>query len=293
MHGAARAGSVDFPPLWKFEDASLAPLTRSPRSNTTAGALVSSSGRYRIELCDGWTGCSDGSEYIGFNNKTCSAGVPPVSKTYGDTVGPLLRSSGVSKNWRTWTVDVVKKMTDRSIVTIKNDFSEAKCTKHYIDDYSEKKDACKGTVWADRVHLHKFPGQWTVKPAKGTDGKCFNIINHEKAARMPQVPERQLGLQGAPPEARREGRRKRPAAVEVCQGRRLAVALRPRRSREARACLLGPTIARHAASPSLRRWTARSSMTSPASTRTITRSAVLSRFPPRRPTSRQSYRRRR
>ena len=108
--------------------------------------------------------------------------MPPVSETYGDTVGPLLRSSGVSKNWRTWTVDVVKKMTDRTIVTIKNDFSEAKCTGHYIDDYSEKKDACKGTVWSDRVHLHKFPGQWTVKPAKGTDGKCFNIINHEKPA---------------------------------------------------------------------------------------------------------------
>jgi len=110
--------------------------------------------------------------------------VPPASKTYEvkDTVGPLLRSSGVSKNWRTWTVDVVKKMTDRTIVTIKNDFSQAKCTKHYIDDYSEKKDACKGTAWADRVHLHKYPGQWTVKPAKGTDGKCFNIINHEKPA---------------------------------------------------------------------------------------------------------------
>jgi surface protein len=110
--------------------------------------------------------------------------VPPASKTYEvkDTVGPLLRSSGVSKNWRAWTVDVVKKMTDRTIVTIKNDFSQAKCTKHYINDYSEKKDACKGTAWADRVHLHKYPGQWTVKPAKGTDGKCFNIINHEKLA---------------------------------------------------------------------------------------------------------------
>ena len=182
MHGAARAGSVDFPPLWKFEDASLAPLTRSPRSNTTAGALVSSSGRYRIELCEGWKGCSDGPEYIGFNNKTCVAGVPPVSKTYGNTVGPLLRSSGVSNKWRTWVVDVVSKKADRTIVTINNDYSQARCTKHYIDDYSEKKDACKGTVWSDRVHLHKFPGEWTVKAAKGTNGKCFNIINHQKAS---------------------------------------------------------------------------------------------------------------
>jgi hypothetical protein len=103
-----------------------------------------------------------------------------VSKVYGDTVGPRLRSSKVSTNWRTWVVDVVSKKKDRSIVTIKNDFSQARCTKHFIDDYSEKKDACKGTVWADRVHMHKYPGKWTIKPAKGTDGKCFNIVNHEK-----------------------------------------------------------------------------------------------------------------
>ena len=77
-------------------------------------------------------------------------------------------------------MDVVAKKADRTIVTIKNDFSQARCTNHYIDDYSEKKDACKGTAWADRVHLHKYAGQWTVKPAKGTDGECFNIVNHEK-----------------------------------------------------------------------------------------------------------------
>ena len=34
----------------------------------------------------------------------------------------------------------------------------------------------------DRVHMHKDPRQWTVEPAKGTDGRCFNIINHEKPA---------------------------------------------------------------------------------------------------------------
>ena len=30
--------------------------------------------------------------------------------------------------------------------------------------------------------MHKDPRQWTVEPAKGTDGRCFNIINHEKPA---------------------------------------------------------------------------------------------------------------
>ena len=160
-------------------------MTYSPlaATNPIAGARIDASGRYRIELCDGWTGCSDGAEYIGFNNKTCVAGVPPVSKTYGNTVGPLLRSSGVSNKWRTWVVDLVSKKAERSIVTIKNDFNQARCTNHYIDDYSEKKDACKGTVWADRVHMHKFPGQWTVKPATGADGECFNIVNHEKPVR--------------------------------------------------------------------------------------------------------------
>ena len=146
----------------------------------TAGLPLPSSGRYRIELCDGWTGCPDSPNvpYLGFNNRTCSAGV--TTNTYVGTVGPLLRSSRVSKNWSTWTVDVVEELTDRTIVTIKNDFSKAKCTKYYIDGYSEKKDACKGTIWADRVHLHKYPGLWTVAPAKGTEGECFNIVNHEK-----------------------------------------------------------------------------------------------------------------
>ena len=74
-------------------------------------------------------------------------------------------------------MDVVSKKADRTIVTIKNDFSQARCTGHYIDSYAEKKDACKGTVWADRVHMHKFPGNWTAKPAKGTDGKCFDSVN--------------------------------------------------------------------------------------------------------------------
>ena len=46
-------------------------------------------------------------------------------------------------------MDVVSKKADRTIVTIKNDFSQARCTDHYIDSYAEKKDACKGTVWAD------------------------------------------------------------------------------------------------------------------------------------------------
>jgi hypothetical protein len=144
-------------------------------------ALVDTSGKYRIELCSRtWPGCSKAPEFIGFNNKTCVAGVPPVSNVYGDTVGPLLRGSKTSSNWRTWVVDVVSKKADRTIVTIKNDYSAARCSDHYIDDYSEKKDACKGTAWADRVHMHKFPGQWTVKPAKGTNGKCFNIVNAEK-----------------------------------------------------------------------------------------------------------------
>ena len=136
---------------------------------------------YRIELCSRTRpGCSASPEYIGFNNKTCVAGVPPVSKTYGNTVGPLLPGSKAATGWRTWSVDVVSKKADRTIVTIKNDFSQARCTDRYIDGYAEKKGACKGTVWADRVHMRTFPGNWTVKPAKGTDGKCFNIVDDEK-----------------------------------------------------------------------------------------------------------------
>ena len=92
-----------------------------PATKTRAG-LIDASGRYRIELCEGWTGCSDGTQFIGFNNRTCGAGVPPVSKKYGNTVGPQLRSSGASANWRTWVVDVVSKKANRAVVTLKNDF---------------------------------------------------------------------------------------------------------------------------------------------------------------------------
>ena len=99
-----------------------------PATKTRAG-LIDASGRYRIELCEGRTGCSDGTQFLGFNNKTCGA----VSKKYGNTVGPLLRSSGVSKKWRTWVVDVVSKKANRAVVTLKNDFDAARCTGRYID----------------------------------------------------------------------------------------------------------------------------------------------------------------
>ncbi len=120
-------------------------------------ALVDSSERYRIETCSRtWPGCSKAPESIGFLNKTCTAGTS--SDVYGDTVGPLLRGSGVSSKWRTWIVDVVSKGADSSTVTIKNDFWAARCTNKYIDDYSDTKGACKGTEWSDRVHMHVFAG---------------------------------------------------------------------------------------------------------------------------------------
>ena len=148
-----------------------------PATKTCAG-LIDASGRYRIELCEGWTGCSDGTQFIGFNNRTCGAGVPPVSKRYGNTVGPLLRSSGVSKNWRTWVVDVVSKKANRAVVTLKNDFDEARCTGRYIDVEDSK--ACKGGRRAQRVHIKQRPAEWTIKRAKGDDRQCFNIVSRDR-----------------------------------------------------------------------------------------------------------------
>ena len=141
----------------------------------TPAGLIDASGRYQIELCEGWTGCSDGAEYVGFNNKTC-----------GYTVGPRLRSSGVSGNWRTWAVDVMSRRSDRAVVTIRNDFDQARCTDHYID--VDDKDTCKGgrgARRAERVRLGRLPAEWTIKPANGTEdgdgGECFNIISRDRA----------------------------------------------------------------------------------------------------------------
>lgn len=139
------------------------------------------SGTYRVQLCDGWVGCSDTDEYIGFNNKTCSAGVPPKSKTYGNTVGPVLRDYKESRLWKSWYVDVLSKSALRAVVTLRNYYGGSgtvRCVDHYIADYSEKKDACKESEWADRVHLHKDRVKWTLKPVTGTE--CFNVINAEK-----------------------------------------------------------------------------------------------------------------
>ena len=148
-----------------------------PATKTCAG-LIDASGRYRIELCEGWTGCSDGTQFIGFNNRTCGAGVPPVSKKYGNTVGPLLRSSGASANWRTWVVDVVSKKANRAVVTLKNDFDAARCTGRYIDVEDSK--ACKGGRRAQRVHIKQRPAEWTIKRAEGDDRQCFNIVSRDR-----------------------------------------------------------------------------------------------------------------
>jgi len=143
---------------------------------------VDSSERYRIETCSRtWPGCSKAPESIGFLNKTCTAGTF-TSDFYGDTVGPLLRGSGVSSKWRTWIVDVVSKGADSSTVTIKNDFWAARCTNKYIDDYSDTKGACKGTEWSERVRMHVYRRKWTVRPVEGVDSGCYNIIQSEKAA---------------------------------------------------------------------------------------------------------------
>ena len=146
------------------------------------------SGRYQIELCNGWTGCQDAPEWMAFNNKTCSAGVEPV---YGNTVGPLLRGSDVSDNWRTWSVEVVSKETDSAQVTIQNEYPAARCSGYYVSDYSDRKDACKDTEWADRTHLHKSASSWTVSPVEG-NSECFNIVNADK----PEGCLRYLGAQG-------------------------------------------------------------------------------------------------
>jgi len=68
--------------------------------------------------------------------------------------------------------------------------------------------------------LAQVPGPVDRQARQGHGRQVLQHHQPREARRMPQVPERQLGLQGAPPEARREGRRVWTAAVEVRQGQR-------------------------------------------------------------------------
>jgi protein tyrosine phosphatase (PTP) superfamily phosphohydrolase (DUF442 family) len=145
-------------------------LTHNSLPPSTDGAQLER-GRYRVELCSGWTGCSGRAQYIGFNNKTCASG----------DAGPLLRSSAVSEDWRTWTLDVVSATKEGTVVTLGNDFGEAKCTGRFVDDYAVSKDACKGTSRSEGVRLGKLAGRWAVKPAgdagaSASDG-CYTIAS--------------------------------------------------------------------------------------------------------------------
>ena len=160
---------VIFLPRYDHTDSSTRPATKK------RAGLIDGSGRYRIELCEGWTGCSTRSQFVGFNNKTCGAGVPPYSKDFGQTVGPHLRSSAVSVNWRTWVLDVVAKTADRTVVTIKNDFDKAQCTGRYIDIEHKETDVCEDTLRAQRLHMHRLPlsgpsSQRPLAPPRMTTG---------------------------------------------------------------------------------------------------------------------------
>ena len=121
-------------------------------------------------------------EYLGFNNKTCSAGTPPKSKVYGDTVGPLLRNYFDSKQWKTWDMDVLSSNTTSAVVTLMNYYTgkgEPKCKDYYMADYYDKKGACSDDPWAERVHLHKEAQEWTLYPVPDRD-ECFYIVNDNK-----------------------------------------------------------------------------------------------------------------
>ncbi len=126
-------------------------------------------------------------EFLGFNNKTCDAGVPPMSQTYGNTVGPLIRqASGDSKLWRWWEVKMTSKISSSGapMATIKNIFpsnkGKPKCLGHYITDYYHYKNkaACTELPWAERVHMHAESRPWEFQAVPGTD--CFNIIDDAK-----------------------------------------------------------------------------------------------------------------
>ena len=125
-------------------------------------------------------------EFLGFNNKTCSAGVPPKSPEYGNTVGPQLRGTNDQSHlWRYWDVKVLNKSSNGEFsATLKNAFPKGtgkpRCLGYYLTDYYHYrgKAACTEEPWASRVHLHKESRPWRLVPVAGTD--CYNIVDNSK-----------------------------------------------------------------------------------------------------------------
>ena len=61
-------------------------------------------------------------EFLGYLNKTCSAGATSAA-TYGNTAGPILRSGSAGKQWKEFIMDVVAVTPDGDdLVTIKTFF---------------------------------------------------------------------------------------------------------------------------------------------------------------------------
>lgn len=119
-------------------------------------------------------------EWLGFFNRTCSAGTlnPPE---YGPTAGPWLRtfSSPNSPSWRQYIIDVVGQTKNGDdLVSIKSYTKGALCEAYLTP---EKPDRCKGDFWAPIAHTgHRTPYTWRLVPVPGDNS--YQIIAESRGA---------------------------------------------------------------------------------------------------------------
>lgn len=121
-------------------------------------------------------------EWLGFFNRTCSAGTLNP-RTYGPTAGPWLRtfSNPNGDSWRQYIIDVVGQTEDGDdLVSIKSYLEGGKALcEAYITP--EKEDRCKGDFWAPIVHTgHRKPYTWRLVPVVGDES--YQIIAESRGA---------------------------------------------------------------------------------------------------------------
>ena len=159
-----------------------------PATKTRAG-LIDASGRYRIELCEGWTGCSDGTAVHRLQQQDVRwPACRPSPRSTGTPSGHSCRSSGVSANWRTWVggrrLQEGQPRRRHPQERLQTRRAAPAATLMLCED---SKDACKGTVVGRTASTCKqrSPPSWTVKPAEG-DGPP--VLQHREPRQAVRVP---------------------------------------------------------------------------------------------------------
>ena len=160
-------------------------------------------GVYLVELADTRASCPrGGSEFMGFNNRTCSNSVSPRF-----TSGPVMRGASASMLWREWFIDVDKTGKDGIMSISLQAFvrpdleTKAKCL-GFVSNFYDSPGypwTCAMSEYSHALFLNATqnslkksnPQKWTVVP-HGEEGGSFKLL----ASNKPENCLRVLAVQG-------------------------------------------------------------------------------------------------